>query len=501
MAALSYEQLRAAAGFGSSSQACAACGVLTTVRTIYFGHQPWGRRPRVRRCPDRRRRGGDGEPPERSGSAWRVNPRSRLCPRNRQGRTLFGGDEACRWLARRHRELSRALAGLISQWPYWWYAIPATVGIAGIAAAIALIPFAHEQVKKATTTPPPIVTPTPAPTAEPNPVTLHLSYLDREFRVYNDGNRNLFIWGTRLDGGKKSIDAKALVVSPGPVGDFIPLDSSVQQEILGKVHVGKTSQTPLTLYLKSDVGEEWIARFTLLITNKRGTVKIVTHPNDVVKHRWSDPPAPAPQADADARRTASSGFGLVQPKSYARIAQDEATKLMLGMGMKAQRQRGFGAGSSSGFGTSSPGRSEPPPAPPPKPKADPVAAARLARLARRMRNYDDSFERRSPPKPPPPTVHDPEEDDYDDMGRLVGDLAQHASEDAYNGYQARRGIFFHDRFHKEISALQSVLAPTAGKDPGLQCLVGTYALQMDRDAVLYVAEHIEKVANDLQGSE
>jgi hypothetical protein len=179
---------------------------------------------------------------------------------------------------------------------------PGTVIVGGIAIGVALIPFAHEQVKKATA----VASAPPARSDETSAVTLHLLYTDDQFRVFNDGNRNLYLWGTRLDGGKKTIGPKPLIVSPGPVGDFVPVSRSLHQEFLSKVHVGRSAQTPMTLYLKNNVGEEWIARFTLLITNERGVVNIVTQPNDVVKHHWSDPPS-APRDVTSARLETSPG--------------------------------------------------------------------------------------------------------------------------------------------------------------------------------------------------
>lgn len=126
---------------------------------------------------------------------------------------------------------------------------------------------------------------------------------------------------------------------------------------------------------------------------------------------------------------------------------------------------------------------------------------RLLKLARLMREFVANFRKRSPAPPPPRPTVDPDDQDYDDKARIVSDLLRNQAESDYNNYHAAMGLWFFNRFHEEISALRSHLAPTAGADPRLRCFLGTYDINaLKAEDILFIAAHIENVANGLHDS-
>lgn len=132
------------------------------------------------------------------------------------------------------------------------------------------------------------VTPSPIPTAG-HPVLLHMTY-DGAFHVFNDGVANLEIWGTQMSNGPRSIEGQRRIIAPHT--EYFIRDDGIHAEILRKVPRGHSAKTGMTLFLRDDAGEDYIARFILVIHNASPKPLVIdTQMTDLVREKWSEQPA------------------------------------------------------------------------------------------------------------------------------------------------------------------------------------------------------------------
>ncbi len=394
-----------------------------------------------------------------------------------------------------------ALTTLIATWPFWWYAVPATVMVAGLAAGIALIPFAHEKVKQAT------AAASSASAIGPIAVAMVYDAEAAKFNIYNTGPSNFGIWGSRFNNGFKLIDSTPLIVAPGPIGDFIPLPEDTQQILLDAARETPDSRIPLDLYAKTDSGEEVVLHFVLLPAVERGHLKITVRQEGAEKTRWSADartlnestqrseieftvrrPPPRNAIERTQQQIADS-LGLMGPRFPRELRQR--------MGMDFSRHEGeTGFGFGRGLSPDATPRQAAPGKPTErKPSKD---QAQITTLARRIRAFVTSHERRSPPVPPPRPVYDPDDQDFDDRARIASSLLQSMAEDDYRRHWAGLGFWFYERFAKQIAAVRSVVEPTIGDDPALACFRGTFDVSnCTSETLLRIAEHLEKVARGM----
>jgi hypothetical protein len=97
-------------------------------------------------------------------------------------------------------------------------------------------------------------------------VALHMLYRNNLLEIYNDSPRNLHISGIAFDGGPPSLDESVIIPPIGSKAHHYLYTDMLKAAVKTKAAFNSTTDFPLDLFLKSDSGIKYVARFKLRTT-------------------------------------------------------------------------------------------------------------------------------------------------------------------------------------------------------------------------------------------
>src|SRR5207245_2646371 len=77
----------------------------------------------------------------------------------------------------------------------------------------------------------------------------------KRIEIVNNGRTNVYIWGDRLNRGKKVMDRKPRMITPG--GSYYVLADSFYEELRQKLPKGSEGRIPFELFLKNEAGDSF----------------------------------------------------------------------------------------------------------------------------------------------------------------------------------------------------------------------------------------------------
>jgi hypothetical protein len=119
-------------------------------------------------------------------------------------------------------------------------------------------------------------------------VSLDLTYDDSQplprVVLFNKGKTNLYLWGTKLDEQKPSMEKEPFIVTP--LGSYYIYAKTFKDELLHQVPKGSKARVPFDLYLKTTNGRQYIAKSYFSVWWDGDALKIDTQTISIKPMRW-----------------------------------------------------------------------------------------------------------------------------------------------------------------------------------------------------------------------
>lgn len=100
-----------------------------------------------------------------------------------------------------------------------------------------------------------------------------------QLNLHNQGNSDIYLWGTRFNNGQKLIDSIPRVIPAGAFYYFLT----------DKIHVGSENVedlVPFEVYVSDKFNHKFTGNFILFISKSNGSVKFHTQQMGVEKRNW-----------------------------------------------------------------------------------------------------------------------------------------------------------------------------------------------------------------------
>jgi len=115
-------------------------------------------------------------------------------------------------------------------------------------------------------------------------VSIDVIYADKKFQIFNKGNANISLWGTKLGDGPRLIENKPRMISPG--GNYYLVGDQWEKDMLTRLKSDDETSGPLQLYLKDGLQREAVLDCMLWVVTKGGAITVHTQNVGVQLRPW-----------------------------------------------------------------------------------------------------------------------------------------------------------------------------------------------------------------------
>lgn len=106
----------------------------------------------------------------------------------------------------------------------------------------------------------------------------------KRFNIYNKGQTNIFLWGTKLGDGPRSVDKDPRLIAPG--GFYYLLAPSIEADTIAKVGQDGELRGNLELYLTSQNSTKYIVTTIVFAQVMAGQCTIHTQTTSIKPEAW-----------------------------------------------------------------------------------------------------------------------------------------------------------------------------------------------------------------------
>ena len=122
-------------------------------------------------------------------------------------------------------------------------------------------------------------------TPESQPPTVVLLSAGDQLQLHNKGEKDIYLWGTKLAALQPIIETERRIIAPG---FYYLLASSMVEWVHHVIGQNGTELVPFKMYLEDTAGNLFVGNFNLLITAKEGLFSVHTQQLGVEKTNWRD---------------------------------------------------------------------------------------------------------------------------------------------------------------------------------------------------------------------
>jgi hypothetical protein len=102
--------------------------------------------------------------------------------------------------------------------------------------------------------------------------------------LVNNGRTNLYIWGDQLNRGKRVMEAKPKMITPG--GSYYIIADSFYEELGGKLPKGSKDTIPFDVFIKNEVGDSFVIESQFFAVWYNDLLTIHTQTSSVRRVNW-----------------------------------------------------------------------------------------------------------------------------------------------------------------------------------------------------------------------
>jgi hypothetical protein len=106
----------------------------------------------------------------------------------------------------------------------------------------------------------------------------------KRFNIFNKGQTNLFLWGTRLGDSPRSMDKEPRLIAPG--GSYYLLAQSIESDTIAKVGQSGELRGNLEIYVTSQNSTKYVVTTIVFAEVIAGTCTIHTQTTSIKPEEW-----------------------------------------------------------------------------------------------------------------------------------------------------------------------------------------------------------------------
>ncbi|MDD5691954.1 MAG: hypothetical protein PHP10_02105 [Candidatus Omnitrophica bacterium] len=115
-------------------------------------------------------------------------------------------------------------------------------------------------------------------------VSLELTYQPQRLNIVNKGQQNIWLCGTKLGDGVRSIDQPVLIT---PGGSYYLIADMLEREIVSKVGESGEMRLPFEVLIQTQNRKRWIVKTILFAVATKGVVTIHTQTISATPGDWA----------------------------------------------------------------------------------------------------------------------------------------------------------------------------------------------------------------------
>ncbi len=106
-------------------------------------------------------------------------------------------------------------------------------------------------------------------------------------KIFNRGKTNIFLWGTKVNAGVKTIERQPRVITPTPDSFYYLKMEEMEKDILAKLGPNGESRVPFEAYFENAKSQRYIAKFLWWVVVADNKITIHTQNVGIDRADWA----------------------------------------------------------------------------------------------------------------------------------------------------------------------------------------------------------------------